>query len=132
MTEKIQYFMSDLALKLNVGEIKEIHVAEQNGQPVLRIECEKMETSEYKTVRATKTPKPNRCQHQAKEPAKPVTLKEKLVAGVKDFLFNPKRNKSKKDPFGNMSLGKARSFTGPTFERDPFDDREFGGDGRFG
>jgi hypothetical protein len=134
MTEKIQIFMSDLAYKLQVGEIKEIHIAEQNGQKVLRIECETMKKSEYKTIKATKTPKPNQCQHQAKEPAKPVTLSEKLVAGAKDFLFNPKykNRKGKKDPFGNMSMGKNRSLTGLTFDSEPFGGREFGGDGRFG
>ena len=101
MTEKIQYFMSDLAYKLQVGEIKEIHVAEQNGQKVLRMECEKMETSEYKTVRASRSTKPKTAPKN-----KPATIQawpEKLAAGAKDFLFNPARNKNK--PFGGGKFG---------------------------
>jgi len=96
MTEKIQFFMSDLAYKLEVGEIKEIHVAEQNGRKVLRLECEKMETSEYKTVRATKSAK--NAPVKKVQADKTETFTEKAAAAAKDFFLNPERNKNK--PFG--------------------------------
>jgi hypothetical protein len=101
-TEKIQFFMSDLAYKLEVGEIKEIHIAEQNGRKVLRLECEKIEQSEYKTVYATKSAKPVQ---KRKEPVeqKEKTLPQKLAAGAADFLFNPARNKGK---FGGGGFGR--------------------------
>jgi len=99
MTEKIQFFMSDLAYKLEVGEIKEIHVAEQNGRKVLRLECEKMETSEYKTVHASKSAK-TAAPKKRGQIEKPQTLPEKLAAGAKDFFLNPERNKGKRDMFG--------------------------------
>ena len=84
MTEKIQYFMSDLEHILKIGEIKEIHVADQNGRPVLRIECD-----EYKTVSAVPVKKAKK----AKPEKKPKTMTEKLLTGAKDFLFNPERNR---------------------------------------
>lgn len=94
MTEKIQYFMSDLAYKLDIGEIKDIHIAEQNGVKVLRIECE--EEKKYKTVYVQK---PTRPVPKKKEPAKqPATFAEKAAFAAKDFLFNPERNRNK--PFG--------------------------------
>lgn len=97
-TEKIQFFMSDLAYKLEVGEIKEIHIAEQNGRKVLRLECEKAEHSEYKTVHATKSAKSVQTR---KEPAqKEKGLPRKLAEGAADFLFNPERNKGKREMFG--------------------------------
>ncbi len=94
MTEKIQFFMSDLAYKLEVGEIKEIHVAEQNGRKVLRLECEKMETSEYKTVHASKSAKTT-VPKKREQTEKPQTFTEKLAVGAKDFFLNPERNKGK-------------------------------------
>ena len=57
--------MSDLAYKLGIGEIKNIHVAEEGGRPVLRIECEEIKKSEYKTVTTKGDKKPEK-----KKPAK--------------------------------------------------------------
>jgi hypothetical protein len=93
-TEKIQFFMSDLSYKLDIGEIKEIHLAEQNGVKVLRIECEK--AGEYKTVRATKSAKTVPVKKVQAD--KPETFTEKAAAAAKDFFLNPERNKNK--PFG--------------------------------
>lgn len=95
MTEKIQFFMSDLAYKLEVGEIKEIHVAEQNGRKVLRLECEKMETSEYKTVHASKSAKTIVPKKREQPEGKPKSFTEKVAAGAADFFLNPERNKGK-------------------------------------
>ena len=118
--KKIQFFMSDLAYKLDIGQIREIHVAEQNGQKVLRIECEKKEESEYKTVKASKTVKPEKSgkpartvrnisgkRNSAKSSTEP-TLPQKMAAAAKDFLLNPERNKGKKfdgNFGGGMSFG---------------------------
>lgn len=98
-TEKIQFFMSDLAYKLEVGEIKEIHIAEQNGRKVLRLECEKVEQSEYKTVHATKSAKPVQ-KKKGPSDQKEKTFPQKLAEGAADFLFNPERNKGKREMFG--------------------------------
>lgn len=94
MTEKIQFFMSDLAYKLGVGEIKEIHIAEQNGVKVLRLECEKMETSEYKTIRAVASAKSTQ-KRKGPVDQKEKTLPQKMADGAVDFLFNPERNRGK-------------------------------------
>jgi hypothetical protein len=101
MTEKIQYFMSDLSYKLGIGEITEIHVAEQNGRPVLRITCDDIKKDEYKTVQVPKgvrAPKKAASPKKQAPDTKPMTLPEKLALGAKDFFLNPERNKNK--PFG--------------------------------
>lgn len=109
-TEKIQFFMSDLAYKLEVGEIKEIHIAEQNGRKVLRLECEMVEQSEYKTVHPFRMKDAFKYQQEQgsakstkkkKEPEqKEKTFPQKLAEGAADFLFNPERNKGKIEMFG--------------------------------
>jgi hypothetical protein len=120
-TEKIQFFMSDLAYKLGVGEIKEIHVAEQNGVKVLRIECEKIETSEYKTVHARSTRKPSKNKPQKTQiKTESKSVAEKLMSGAKEFLFNPERNKGKREMFGDSGFGKGKSFNGPDFGDEEF------------
>jgi hypothetical protein len=55
---KIQYFTSDLSVKLRIGVIKEMHVAEQGGRLVLRIDCDEkpLVKDEYQTVKAGKKP----------------------------------------------------------------------------
>jgi hypothetical protein len=121
MTEKIQYFMPDLSYKLGVGEIKEIHIAEQNGRAVLRIECEKLETSEYKTIKATKPAKLPKKPKQQSKPAQSggtasKSVAEKLMAGAKDFL-SPERNKGKREMFGDQGFGgNSGSFEGPNWK----------------
>jgi hypothetical protein len=99
MTEKIQYFMSDLEHILKIGEIKEIHVADQNGRPVLRITCDSEPKYDYKTVVVPKG-KPGTTQQKkptkpATKSAEPETWPEKIAAGAKDFFLNPQRNKGK-------------------------------------
>ena len=92
MTEKIQFFMTDLAHKLGIGEIKNIHVAEESGRPVLRIECEEKKASEYKTVTA-KTPAKKEKKSVAKRPAQKDN-DHPILAGVGGFLkdrWNDKR-----------------------------------------
>lgn len=53
MSEKIQYYASDLSYVLNIGEITDMHVATlDSGQQVLRIEYLPASKDEYKTVKA--------------------------------------------------------------------------------
>jgi hypothetical protein len=106
-TEKIQFFISDLAYKLEVGEIKEIHIAEQNGRKVLRLECEKSVPGEYKTVKVSKkadkqgrvysktdSADNTKWYREAKSDTDK-TFTQKLADGAKDFFLNPERNKGK-------------------------------------
>ena len=97
MTEKIQYYLPDLAHALGIGKIIDIHVAEQNGQQVLRIECEKAEKSEYKTVKANGTKKRNGTQGSGAKQSK--TLGDKVVAGVKTW-WNDKKEAPWSREFG--------------------------------
>lgn len=95
MTKKIQYFLPDLSKNLGIGRIHDIHVAEFEGQPVLRIECDSVDDGEYKTVTSQKRQSgiPKRAQNN-----EPRSFGEKVAEGAKDFFFNPERNKGK---FGN-------------------------------
>jgi hypothetical protein len=98
MTERIQYYMSDLADKLGIGDIKEIHISDVGERPVLRIECDSLESGGYKTIKSTPQQRKSK---SSREPAKrstvqePQTFTEKLAIGAKDFFLNPERNKGK-------------------------------------
>lgn len=101
MTEKIQYYMSDLADKLGIGDIKEIHVAEVDGRPVLRIECDALESGGYKTIKSSsqqRKSKSTRGSDKRSNDQEPQSFTEKLAYGAKDFFLNPERNRGK---FGN-------------------------------
>lgn len=53
---------------------------------------------------------------EKKDPA-PQTLASKLAAGAKDFLFNPERNKGKREQFGGSGGGmNFRELEGPRFQ----------------
>ena len=95
MTEKIQYYMSDLAYKLGIGEIRNIHIADEGGRPVLRIECE--EKSQYKTITATQK------KEKKKAARKPALKKEPGESGsILDALPGP----GKGSVFEKMMFGR--------------------------
>lgn len=101
MPERIQYFMGDLSDKLGIGNIKEIHVADVGGKPVLRIECDVLESGGYKTIKSSspqRKSKSTRGSAKRTNAREPQSFTEKLAYGAKDFLLNPERNRGK---FGN-------------------------------
>lgn len=105
MTQKLQYYLPDLAKALGVGHIHHVYVAEVDNQTVLRIECDEApKQEEYKTVRVQRKPKQEK--QSRKDPENqhaPITFGEKLAAGAKDFFLNPERNKGKN--FGGRGFG---------------------------
>ncbi len=89
-TQKLQYYPDVLAKHLGVGKIHEMHVAEEDGKPVLRIVCDEKE--EYRTVgaagvkkKAAGNGKPQQRQGQ------PKTLQDKVGAGLKSWWNNKKK-----------------------------------------
>jgi hypothetical protein len=53
MTEKLQYYGTDLSYLLGIGEIVDMRVVTlDNGKQVLRIECLEKKDDECKTVKA--------------------------------------------------------------------------------
>ena len=60
MSQKIQYYASDLSYLLDIGEIADMHVVTlDSGRQVLRIDCQEKREDEYKTVK-TSAKKPQR------------------------------------------------------------------------
>ena len=89
MTQKIQYFMPDLARALKLGKIIQIHIAEDNGQTVLRIECEP--AGEYKTVKAEKQRQsaPKKSAKRSRDSDKEETLLDKGMSMAKNWWNKP-------------------------------------------
>ncbi|MCK9570283.1 hypothetical protein M0R72_15160 [Candidatus Pacearchaeota archaeon] len=68
--QKIQYYTSDLARYLDIGEIADMHViTTDSGAQVLRITCVEKEADEYETVKTTK-------RAQTAKPVKPPARKQ--------------------------------------------------------
>ena len=106
MTEKLQYYSTDLSYLLGIGEIVDMHVVTlDNGKQVLRIECLEKKDDEYKTVKAgdkqKKQPipkKPAARHHKETGPAtNPVTLGDKLMTGAKTWFKNKEKPNFMKD-----------------------------------
>lgn len=57
---KIQYYSTDLAYALNIGEISDMHVETlESGVQVLRIDCLEKKKDEYQTVKVRPGAKKN-------------------------------------------------------------------------
>lgn len=104
---KIQYYPSDLAYALDIGEIADMHVEIlESGVQVLRIECLEKKKDEYRTVKVQKksvpAPKPQRGRskreagdrdwQQAKGPrietTQPMSIGERLLEKGKEIMSN--------------------------------------------
>ena len=107
MTEKLQYYGSDLSYLLGIGEIVDMHVVTlDNGKQVLRIECLEKKDDEYKTVKAgekqkkptaSKKPASQRQHKETKQTANPATLGDKMMNGVKTWFNNKEKPNFMKD-----------------------------------
>jgi hypothetical protein len=139
--ERIQYYPTDLAYALNIGEIADMYVETVNGVQVLRMSVIPKKHDEYKTVKVAPA-SAGKKSVQRKQPdttkSKAKGLAVKVLEAGKDFLLNPKRNKGKSfdgdgfgksrmsskmretDSFGDSGFGNGRSFAGPEFGRGPF------------
>jgi hypothetical protein len=104
-TEKIQYYAPDLSYALNIGEIADMHVVNENGKQILRIEYVKKQ--EYKTVKTQKKPAKQKPVQEFREPRRappvldtdvrsrdvpamqPPSLGSKIIDAGKTFLTKP-------------------------------------------
>lgn len=85
--EKLQYYASDLAYSLDIGEIADMWVDTENGKQVLRMRVIPKKHDEFKTIRSE--PKSNRGRERkpapnARNTYKPVNASPKFDPGLDD------------------------------------------------
>jgi hypothetical protein len=133
-TEKsFQIYASDLSRVFDIGEIADMFVTVIEGKQVLRVIYYNKEEERFQTVKTVgkvakksrTTSKPTSRPRNDEVEKKP-TIKDKLLAAGKDFLFNPERNKGKREMFGGKEFGAGSELSSPNdfaakdFGRGPF------------
>ncbi len=97
MTQKLQYFPSDLSNILKIGKIHEMTIADVDGVKVLRIVCDDA-PEEFVTVRAGK--RVSKClETPARKPdcSEPKTFGDRVLKGAESGIQNWWNNKKKPD-----------------------------------